>query len=659
MTQNIEKKRKIKVSSSQFNYQYKKRIHFPFSISLLVTYLKSKNQIDENFHFEKSFIFRNEVEKNIQQCNDSDILMCSCYVWNWEITTQLAREVKKINPDCTIIFGGPQIPDLSEDFFQKYPFVDIICHGEGELIIENIFNAFLKDKDYSQVLGIETKEFKNAPQPRINDFSILPSPYLTNTIWDLVEKRDDVEYVGSWETLRGCPYQCTFCDWGSATASKVRKFLDSKIEKEIEWFSENKIAYIDCCDANFGLFEDRDLNIAKKLSEMAIKKGYPQTFHPTFAKFSSERLIPIAKTLQSSGLLRAVTLAVQSMDQNTLDIIKRANVKFDEWTALTKSFRDAGIPTYTELIMGLPGETLDSFKEGLETIIMDSKIGSIYMYNCAVLPNAPMNVPEYREKYKLKTLRSPIYLQHSGVQERGMPEYENLAIGSFSYTLNDLKEMYLYSWIIQTFHSLGILEYISNFYHITNNTKYRDFYESFLEFMRTRDSYFSQECRFIEKYIEKGYSGNGWDHYDPNLGEIYWPVEEATWLRITDEKTRLITDILKFIEFLETKFKYNTPRKIIDDLVKFQVFLLSQYNDSETKSEKFEYDWKEFFINRKSLKNISKIYCYEKQIDEEDKILWGWQAVFTGRPARKYKFDPERLEDGKLKLEISQVKHQS
>jgi radical SAM superfamily enzyme YgiQ (UPF0313 family) len=652
--ENSIKKREIKVNSSQFNYKYKKRIHFPFSISLLVTYLKSKTKINENCKFEKSFIFRDEVEKNIQQCKDSDILMCSCYVWNWEVTTHLAREVKKINPNCTIIFGGPQVPDISDGFFEKYPFVDIMCHGEGELIIENIFNAFLKDKDYSNVLGIETKKLKNSLQPRIDNFSDLPSPYLTNTIWELVEKREDVEYVGSWETLRGCPYACTFCDWGSATAAKVKKFQDDRIDKEIEWFAENKIAYIDCCDANFGLFQERDLKIAEKLSAVALKKGYPQTFHPTFAKFSSERLIPIAKTLQSSGLLRAVTLAVQSMDEATLDIIKRANVKFDEWSALTKSFRDAEIPTYTELIMGLPGETVDSFKEGLEIIIMDSKIGSIYMYNCAVLPNAPMNVPEYREKHKIKTLRSPIYLQHSAVHERGMPEYEYLAVGSFSSTLDDLKEMYLYSWTIQTFHSLGILEYIASYFHTVKNTRYRDFYETFLEFMRTQESYFSKEYSFIIKYIDKGYSGNGWDHHDPNLGEIYWPVEEATWLRITDKKSRLVKDIKKFIEFFQNKFNYDIPSNTIEDLVKFQVFLLSFYDDLEIKTENFEYDWKGFFMERKLLKKSSQKYHYKKQIEEKDKILWGWQAVFTGRPGRKYKFDPERLENNKLYEQISQ-----
>ena len=85
----------IKVNSSQFNYQYGDQIHFPYSIASLVSYIKSKSELAEKFNFEKSFVFRNKVENYIQECKDSDILVCSCYVWNWEITTHLAREVKK------------------------------------------------------------------------------------------------------------------------------------------------------------------------------------------------------------------------------------------------------------------------------------------------------------------------------------------------------------------------------------------------------------------------------------------------------------------------------------------------------------------------------------------------------------------------------------
>ncbi|NDB91078.1 MAG: hypothetical protein EB166_09810, partial [Thaumarchaeota archaeon] len=128
----------IKINSSQFNYQYGDQIHFPYSIATLVAYIKSKEDLASQFKFEKTFVFRDKIEEYIQQCKDTDILLCSCYVWNWEITTYLAEQVKKINPKCMIVFGGPQIPELSDGFFDKYPFVDIIAHGEGEYIIENI-----------------------------------------------------------------------------------------------------------------------------------------------------------------------------------------------------------------------------------------------------------------------------------------------------------------------------------------------------------------------------------------------------------------------------------------------------------------------------------------------------------------------------------------
>lgn len=72
----------IKVNSSQFNYQYGDQIHFPYSIATLVAYIKSKESLSSQFKFEKSFVFRDKVDEYIQQCKDTDILLCSCYVWN-------------------------------------------------------------------------------------------------------------------------------------------------------------------------------------------------------------------------------------------------------------------------------------------------------------------------------------------------------------------------------------------------------------------------------------------------------------------------------------------------------------------------------------------------------------------------------------------------
>ncbi len=642
----MDKSNLIQVDNCQFNYQYRNRIHFPYSIAALLSYIKDQHELAENFKFEKTLVFRNKIEEYIEKCRNSDILLCSCYVWNWEITVYLAREVKKINPNCFVVFGGPQVPNHSEGFFEKYPFVDIIVHGEGEYILKNILEAYLDDKDYSSVLGIETKDFRTSPQPRISDFEELPSPYLNNLVWDLVEREKGIEWLASWETNRGCPYQCTFCDWGSATATKMRKFSEERLFKEIEWFGDNKIVFINCCDANFGIYQERDARIAKKMKEVALKTGYPEIFRLTWAKFSSDKIIPIAKTLQDAKVLHAVTLALQSLDENTLDIIKRANIKFDKFSKLTEAFRDAEIPTYTEIIMGLPGETLESFKRGLEVVADDTKIDSIQIYNCGVLPNAPMNEPAYREFYKIKTIRSPIYLAHSSIHNREMPEYEYITIGSESFTIDDIKQEFVYAWLIQTFSSLGISEYISRYYKKTHSLSLMDYYDIFLEFCKVEDSIFSKEYQKVISHIESGYSGKGWDHHDPDLGEIYWPFEEASWARLASNKDKLNDQIFSFLKYLENKLGYNTPDKILKDLIKFNVFLLSTKDDQrEIKSDSFDFDWKNFFINNKDLTQIKKNYYYRNLVIENDPIQWAWKSIWFGRANNSFQFHPERLEE--------------
>ena len=646
------------VNSSQYNFQYGNRIHFPYSIAMLETFLQSNDHINKNFKFGKTFVFREHVEEDINKCKNSDILLCSCYVWNWEITIHLAKQVKKINPNCLIIFGGPQVPEDTTGFFEKHPFVDILVHGEGEKIIENIFNTYLDDKDFSDVKGITTKEFKTTFEGRINDLDILPSPYLTSNIWELIEKVEGVKWICSWETHRGCPYLCTFCDWGSATFTKMRKFSEERLFKELEWFAENKIGYIDCCDANFGIFFERDLRLGRKLKELALTKKFPQTFQQSWAKNSSEKIIPIAKELQEGGLLTAVTLSVQSLDENTLDIIKRENMKFDKFSNLSNQFRQQGLPTYSEFIRGLPGETLETFKQGLEQLIGESKIDTIYIFHCIILPNAPMNIPEYREKYKIKTVRSPIYLGHSSVNNRTMEEYENVVISTSSATEEDIQEMYLYSWVILSMHSFGILEYVSRYYKKALGISFMKFYEEVIEFCKTEKSIFSEEYEKVIEHRNKGYQGKGWNHHDPNLGDIFWPIEEATWLRLTSQKKRTLDGINSLLDYLEKKLGYPTPKEILQDLVKFQLFLISTKEDQDIiKSENFDYDWKGFFDNSSELKQTKKSYNYKNQVIEKDDFEWNKRAIWYGRRGKICKFDSNNLAESQINFEAVEIRN--
>ena len=636
-----------KVSSSQFNYLYGDQIHFPYSIGRLVTYLKTNKNINSQFKFDRTFIFRDQLNNYVEQSYDSDILLCSCYVWNWEVTKQLAKKVKATNTNCLIIFGGPQVPNRTENFFEENPFVDIIVHGEGEIVLENILTAYIKDKDFSKINGIEMKDYRTPPNPRIKDVNILPSPYLTNLILDLVEQKTDIKYIAAWETNRGCPYPCTFCDWGSLTNSKVTNWSEEQLLKEIDWFAQNHITYIDCCDANFGIFQERDYRIASKLKEVALKTGYPEKFRAAWAKFASEKIIPIAKQLQEGKVLKAVSLALQSLDEETLEIVKRANIKFDNFSELTETFRKNKIPTYTELIMGLPGETLESWKKGLEILASGSQVGSIYIYNCGVFVNAPMNEPTYMKFHNIKTIRSPIFLAHSSIHDRGIPEFEYITISSKSFSTDDLKEIYLFSWLFQTFHSLGIFEYITKYYHDEKKLLYVKFYEIFLDYCKKENSIFSDEYNKVIDYIDNGYSGKGWNHYDPNLGDIFWPIEEATWLRLVLSK-KLMEHTKSFLKFLEETLNFDTPDEILNDLIKFQIFLITTRQDSEIKSARFHFNWKNYFINGSKLKQIENDYNYKNLVIEHDQILWGYKTIWYGRQSKSYKLHPEALEEGKI-----------
>ena len=414
--------------------------------------------------------------------------------------------------------------------------------------------------------------------------------------------------------------------------------------------------YIDCCDANFGIFEERDKKIAEKLKEQALEKRYPKKFGVAWAKNTTQKILPIAKELRDGGIVGGISLSVQSLDPTTLKNIKRANIKFEKFSDLTTVFRQNDIPTYTEVIVGLPGETLTTFKNGLETIAQ-TKVGTFLWNICVVLPNAPMNIPEYKEKFKIKTRTSPLKLRHASleyIKKDRIREEEEIVTETYSYKTEELKEMLLYAWALSTYQNLGIFENFSNYYHQVKNLPYMQFFDILFEYCRSEDSIFSDELKIVENDIDNLFEGKGWDHYDTELGDVNWPIEEASWLRIVPDKQILTDESGLFLKFLENKMEYNTPSNVLEDLIKFQVFLLSTRDVvEEIKSETFQFDWKDFFVNNRNVLNpATKKYYFKNMIIESDPIKWNCQAVFWGRRARKYKAHPERVYEDKSFLEV-------
>ena len=125
-------------------------------------------------------------------------------------------------------------------------------------------------------------------------------------------------------------------------------------------------------------------------------------------KNATERAYITQKILADSGLNKGVTLSMQSLDQNTLINIKRDNISLNTYEDLQTRFTNEGVPTYSDLILGLPGESYNSFTDGVSRLIENGQHNRIQFNNLSILPNSEMGDPNYQKKFQMETVDTNI-----------------------------------------------------------------------------------------------------------------------------------------------------------------------------------------------------------------------------------------------------------
>lgn len=631
----------------QFNFMYGKDVFLPYSVGVLWSYARTISEIKENFHNANFIFIRDDPDKIVASIHEPDIIAFSTYVWNWQMSIEVARRVKKKKPDCLIVFGGPQVPDRMDEFFEEYPFIDVAVHGEGEQIFAQILLARLHG-NMSEIKGVslnqEGKEaFPWKKQERMKDINIVPSPYLTGVFDDIISQPFDFQPI--WETNRGCPYHCTYCDWGSQAYSKVRLFDSERLLQEISWFGDKKLGFIFGADANFGILE-RDLDFAKALVDKKAKTGgYPDKFRVAFAKNSTNRVVKIAEVLNSQDMDKGITLSVQSMSEVTLKAIKRTNIKIESLGHFVKEYQKEGISTYTELILGLPGETYESFKEGIEQLLAAGVHDSLSIYNCTVLPNTELNDPVYRAKHEVSTLRIPIFLNHSTPGMDPVQEYEEIVIGTKTLPLNDWKRQYVFAWIVQTCQSLNLTQVITICLNAVAGLRYIDFYEAFLLFAKENPhTQIGRELRFVEAKVDEVLAGGRWDIVLGDFAEIAWTTEEASYLRISENLDTFYQEINTFIRVLIENKKLYFEKGFIEDLLRYQQAIVVKWQKNGSQIIQLGYSIHSFISGALTGDFVAPMAgCYSVEINDPfqfsgDKRRYAREIIWWGRKGGKFSY---------------------
>jgi len=569
-----------RISLVQPNYQQGPKefnaYYLPYSVGVLWSYIQQFPSLKESYTLNHIMWSREPMHQAVERLRNDDIVAFSAYVWNKNYNYELARQLKEINPNILIIFGGPEMPHTKKDVFVKLPFIDLIVRSEGEIIFKDLLEAFLVGAPFDTIKGLtinQNGEAINTPDAdRIQSLEDLPSPYLTGIFDKVMAETTGVEWNMTIETNRGCPYACTFCDWGSLTYNKVKKFSLEKVFAELEWAGKNKCGFVTFCDANFGMFVERDNLIADKLLEVQAKYGYPYSFSMAWAKDQKPEVFDIVfKIIKSPNYNQGLTVSVQSMDLDVLENIKRKNLSQHKIDKIFDICAKNNVPVYTEVILGLPGETKETWKKNLFDIFRAGNHTGINIFQAQLLENAEMNLVQ-RKLYKIQSV--PVYDYMSGSYMAGeIAESVEVVKSTQSMPFEDMMECLIFNWFIQTFHINGLTTYIARFLNKYKDIAYEDFYEELYQFV-CKDEWFAKEESTVTKHFIKWFN-EGRIGY-PSLGKVEihgWNLFHSTTLKLyhedkLDHMFGLIKDFLDSKNYIEEELQlelYNFQRNYVID----------------------------------------------------------------------------------------------
>ena len=573
----------------QVGFAFDKSVYLPYATGTIVAYCRSRQDIAAEYDFKEIIFRRNDVESIVGGMESPYIVAFSTYVWNVEFNKALAKAVKKAYPECIIIFGGHSVSDRMEFLSKEY--IDILTLGEGEEVTANLLRALRDGKELSECKGIAYRDADGnniLTEPHLPEsVEDYPSPYLTGVFDSIIEKNPDTMFDTIIETNRGCPYNCAYCDWSNH--KKLRLFPMEKVKGEIKWLSEHKIEYCFCADSNFGMFE-RDVEIAEYIVELNKKTGFPKVFRPCYEKNSAERVFQISKTLNSRGLDKGATMAYQTLCDDALKNINRKNLTMEHFSNLMASYTNANIPTYSELILGLPGETAESFCQGLCKLLRAGQHNSISVYYCELLPNAPMCKPEYMNKHQIEPMKVQFNHIHSASGKKdSIPEYSYLVRSTATMPRDAWVYANLFSICLQCFHSLGLLRYFAIYAYHELGIDYYDFYKGLLDFCLNDAGVIGTLLKEIKKKLDGSLEGE-WNHSNPVFGNVTWFFEEGLFLEFL-YNTEMLKDLVE--SYVRPMFD---DTEIYGELMKYQLNAIKMPFES---GKEFEcgYDFLGFFQN--------------------------------------------------------------
>lgn len=311
-----------------------------------------------------------------------DLVGFTCYVWNTQDVLAVCEHIRRLRPSIKLILGGPEVSYKYVKVLDANPCIDWICVNEGEETFREFLRAWLTEgiEATSKIAGLACRDAKgvpNLPEPRgyLKELDKLPSPYLTGVL-DVCDIRGGANY----QTARGCPFTCSYCDYGRN--QPYFEFSLERVEAEMKYFKEHNARILFNVDPTFNYNRKRAEAILDTMIRQDIKAIH---WFEVFPSLINQDLIEL---LEKSHL-SFMGVGIQSANPETMRNIKRV-WRPEKVAPLLDSLKfQSNIMLSYEIIMGLPGDSVQDYVDTMSWTY-NREPADIKSFNLAILPRTPL-----------------------------------------------------------------------------------------------------------------------------------------------------------------------------------------------------------------------------------------------------------------------------
>jgi radical SAM superfamily enzyme YgiQ (UPF0313 family) len=305
----------------------------------------------------------------------------TCYVWNIERTLWIAQELKACRPEVRIVLGGPEItPDNA--WVLRATAYDYAVIGEGEQTFAELLHALAGGSITRPIAGLYVRPtgredgFDPALRPSARtpmpDLNRLGSPYLAG----ILDAADEEMLL--LETTRGCVFKCKFC------------YYPKSYDGQYYLAPENVLANLAHArerGAREVFLLDPTLNQRKDFASFLrlLAQGNPGCGFTYFGELRAEGIAEQTAALLAEANFTEVEVGLQSIDATAQERMDRKN-NLRAFERGVRAMLAEGIRVKVDLIVGLPGDTVESIRAGFRFLLESGLYSDVQVFNLSILP---------------------------------------------------------------------------------------------------------------------------------------------------------------------------------------------------------------------------------------------------------------------------------